>query len=494
MSADKFVNKVQQKMDELRLSPNPQVWVEVERRIREKKKRRVIIFWFLFGGLLLAGGSYFVFNQSGNKKEPITINHKPDPVSNKTNNTTINNNPEENKKDNDFLIKDETVKTRQEVVLTEKKETAKPERTETPKYKEQKAKIAKTKQPESFEQVIKRKNDITIAKPSSEIKSNTQTGIKPNDDPVVTKKSEIAKTDNSTLIEPPIEIKDIVKQTKEDIQKPVEEKNDKADTVAKNDLAVEQVAKESEKKKDSTRKHKWEIGINAALGGSRLTKGQLLDLGMNKSADALNIPNSGTGSPAVPVSYADSIILKGSYWHLGVSAKKQLGKKIFFSAGLNFATYTTKQRVGVFVDSVNPISNDLRSQTYGGFYRAGQSTTYKNRYYFIQLPLLLHWQLNKGEKLPITWDNGFLPSFLIGSNAVAYDKISRTFYKDKRLYNDVQLVYHTGFSAGLFKNRKHPLTAGIFYNYAFSRLQKISPPDYNYLGSFGIKMNWVIKN
>jgi hypothetical protein len=109
------------------------------------------------------------------------------------------------------------------------------------------------------------------------------------------------------------------------------------------------------------------------------------------------------------------------------------------------------------------------------------------------LPLLLHWQLNKGEKLPITWDNGFLPSFLIGSNALAYDKASRKFYKDKRLYNDVQLVYHSGLSAGLFKNSKHPLTAGVFYNYPFSRLQKISPPDYNYLGSFGIKMNWLIK-
>ncbi|TMI66178.1 MAG: hypothetical protein E6H07_09830 [Bacteroidetes bacterium] len=469
MSADKFVNKVQQKMDEVRFSPNPQVWVEVERRIREKKKRRVIIFWFLFGGLLLAGGGYFLFNQPNTKKDSITINHKP--VSAKTENTTLDTNPEENKKGNDFDVKNETEKSKQEVVSVEKEKTS-PESTEQPKQKEQKAQIAKTK-------------------PSTEIKNDGQAVTKTNNVPATTNEPQINKADDSGIIEPS---NDVVKQTKGDDQKPIGEKKDKIDTVVKNDLVVEQVANESKKKKDSTRKNKWEIGLNGALGSTKLTKGELLDIGGAKSADLFSAPNSSTNNPStMSTSHADSIPLKGGYWQLGVYAKRKIGKKTYFSTGLNIAAYTTKQMVGAYVDSVTVINNDLRSQTTDGFYRAGQSTVYKNRYYFIQVPLLILWQLNKGEKIPIVWENGFVPSFLIASDALVYDKSSKKFFKDKRMYNDFNLVYHTALGVSLFKDNKHPLNLGIFYNSHISMLQKTDPPNYNYLNSFGIKMNWVIK-
>jgi hypothetical protein len=492
MSADKFVNKVQQKMDELRLSPNPQVWVEVERRIREKKKRRVIIFWFLFGGLLLAGGGYFVFNQPGNKKESITINHKP--VSTKTENTTIDKSPEENKKNDVVVIKDETEKTKQEVVSVEKEKTAQPERTVQPKQKGQNKKTTKTKQPGNSDGVTRKQNDITVIKSSPDLKNDKQAAIKANDDAAISKQPEITKTDNSGIIELPVEIKDVaIEKPKEDLEKPTEEKNDKADTVAKNDLAVEEIAKESKRKNDSTRKNKWEIGLNGALGSTRLTKGHFLDIGGAKSADALSGPNTSTGPPGAPISYADSIPLKGGYWQFGVYAKRKIDKRIYFSTGLNIASYTTKQRVGEFVDSVRIINNTVRSQTSNGFYRAGQSSVFKNRYYYIQVPLLIQWQLNKGEKIPIAWENGFVPSFLISSNALSYDRNPPRFFKDKKLYNDFNLVYHTGLSARLFMENKHPLSIGVFYNYHISMLQKVSPPNYNYLSSFGIKMNWVIK-
>ena len=474
MSADKFGNKMQQKMDELRLSPNPQVWVEVERRIREKKKRRVIIFWFLFGGLLLAGGGYFLFNQPNNKKGSITINHNS--VSTKNENTTVDTNPEENKKDNAFVIKDETEKTKQEVVSVEKEKIPPPQRAEKPKQKEQKAEITKTK-------------------PSSETKNDGQAVTKTNNVPETTNQPQINKADDPGIIEPPIEENDVVKQTKGDDQKPVEEKKDKIDTAAKNYVVVEPVAKESKKKKDSTRKNKWELGLTGVLGSTKLTKGDFLDIGSGtKSADMFSGPTSGTGNPSTaPVSYADSIPLRGGYWQFGIYAKRKIGKKTYFSTGLNIAAYTTKQKVGAYVDSVNVINNALRSQTTDGFYRAGQSTVYKNRYYFFQVPLLIHWQLNKGEKVPIVWENGFVPSFLIASDALVYDKGSAKFFKDKRLYNDFNLVFHTALGVNLFKDNKHPLNLGIFYNSHISMLQKTDPPNYNYLNSFGIKMNWVIK-
>ena len=69
MSANNFENNIQQKLDELRLKPTEEVWLEVERRIREKKRRR-IIFWFLLPGLLvLGGGGWWVINQPNGKND-----------------------------------------------------------------------------------------------------------------------------------------------------------------------------------------------------------------------------------------------------------------------------------------------------------------------------------------------------------------------------------------------------------------------------------------
>jgi hypothetical protein len=53
-------------------------------------------------------------------------------------------------------------------------------------------------------------------------------------------------------------------------------------------------------------------------------------------------------------------------------------------------------------------------------------------------------------------------------------------------------LYHAAFEVKLFSRRNHPLTAGLFYDFHISRLQKVSPPDYNYLQSFGLKINYTI--
>ena len=174
--------------------------------------------------------------------------------------------------------------------------------------------------------------------------------------------------------------------------------------------------------------------------------------------------------------------------------KRKTGKKITYSVGLNLSYYSTKQVVGSFVDSVRSINNDLSSRTSGGFYRYGRFNSYRNKYYYIQAPLLLQWQINKGNKLPpLIWENGISPSFMFASKALVYDKQANLFFEDRRLYNKFSLIYHTAFDIKLFSRKDHPLTAGFFYDFHISRLQKVNPPDYNYLQSFGLKINYTIK-
>ena len=54
-----FEKDVQNKMDELRLTPSAAVWEKVDAEIKVEKKKRHGIFWFLLAGLLLAGGGWW---------------------------------------------------------------------------------------------------------------------------------------------------------------------------------------------------------------------------------------------------------------------------------------------------------------------------------------------------------------------------------------------------------------------------------------------------
>ena len=216
-----------------------------------------------------------------------------------------------------------------------------------------------------------------------------------------------------------------------------------------------------------------------------------------KSADQLfSSPSAGSGSGSGQFNNsvrADSVPLNGFAWQAGAFAKRKAGKKISYSVGLNLSYYSTNQVVGTFVDSIRTLNNDLRSLTSGGFYRYGSFNSYRNKYYYIQVPFLLQWQINKGEKLPpLILETGLSPFFMFASKALVYDKRENLFFRDKRVYNKFGLSYHTAFDIRLFSQKNHPITAGFFYDFHISRLQKVNPPDYNYLQSFGLKINYTI--
>jgi hypothetical protein len=488
MSGKNFENKVQQKMDELRLPPSPQVWEQVERRIREKKRRRVLVFWFLLAGLLLTGGVIVyrqmnsdlptqaaLENAAGNQENnsPEENNLKEDnslttqTQSEKKNTATLNKintagNPEEKK----VIVSDNIEKNKTAISVQGRKEirkTEKKNKENAQKIKTEQVSIAIAITPADPEK--KNKDDLTADKRTIEpAKEKQAEGIS-----VISGKTDLKK-----------DINDEVKMIEE--KKPEETKPE-----IKTDEPVA-------KKEDKAKKNKWEIGVNGGFGPARLTNGSITSFGDKSRADAFSASNSGTSANPAPVSLADSIPLKGVAWQLGIYAKRKLGKKTAISFGLNLSAYSTKQSIGAFFDSVFTINNDLRTQTSEGVYRAGSFSSFRNKYYYLMVPVLLHWQFNRGDKLPpLVWENGLAPSFLVTSKALVYDKSSNLFYKDKRVYNSFNLVYQTGLSARLFKDKKHPLKAGVYYSYHISMLQKVAPPDYNYLSSYGLKLNWVIK-
>jgi hypothetical protein len=109
------------------------------------------------------------------------------------------------------------------------------------------------------------------------------------------------------------------------------------------------------------------------------------------------------------------------------------------------------------------------------------------------VPILFHWQVNKGNKLPVIWKNGLSFGALVGSDAVIYSAASNVFYRDKQLLNKTMLAYQSGVYVKLFNRKANPLTVGALVNYHFSNLEKIETERRNHLASFGLQVGWIFK-
>jgi hypothetical protein len=65
---------------------------------------------------------------------------------------------------------------------------------------------------------------------------------------------------------------------------------------------------------------------------------------------------------------------------------------------------------------------------------------YTNRYHFVELPIGIDMQLNRGRKTPIYFELGAAPSYMIGSNALVYDTaFSGIYYKDRSVLQRFQV-------------------------------------------------------
>lgn len=512
MRANEFEKGVSEKMEEFRLQPSAPVWPEVERRIREQKRRRILFFWFSLAGIFLAGlGGWWIMDNnkqtvSGKTNQVATETTAGINTQEKKENKTeaVSNNPDAENLTATEKVTTETASTT--VTAIPSAGTAKPVPvTNTNKLNGNPAPaVSENKPGKSVKQSItypsnKKYASITAGnsgkskkagnKPSASIKETA------NPAPV----TGTAMVPKAAVVPAAVE-QPTVNKMNEGKSATADDVTTKtvipADTVNATAIVQQDPLPVSREKKKSVKKSKWQTGVQLGFGKSRLTSGGF-NIFSEKSYDAFQSGGSVSNNPGTgnvySLNYADSVPITGPAFQAGVFAKRKLGKRTAFSAGVNLSYYSGKQRVGVFVDSVRRI-NSFTTDTREGFYRAGSSSRFNNRYYYIQFPLLIHWQLNKGHKMPpVQWENGLAPTFMAGSQAVVYDRVSRLYFRDKSAYSSFGLIFQTGLTAEFGTKKNHPLSAGLFYKYHFTRLQKISPPEFNYLSSYGIQLRWLIK-
>jgi len=143
-----------------------------------------------------------------------------------------------------------------------------------------------------------------------------------------------------------------------------------------------------------------------------------------------------------------------SYW-AGVFAEKPLSARWSVDLGLNLHYYSTRLYATQVANNYAPTAATLLTAsaiTYTTSNTApasGGEQSYTNRYYYLELPVAAQWQVNQSRKVPIFWRGGVVLSYLMASDALYYDDLSGSYYRDNSVARKVQASVASGLMVGL---------------------------------------------
>lgn len=207
-------------------------------------------------------------------------------------------------------------------------------------------------------------------------------------------------------------------------------------------------------------KRPWEAGFAGGIGVSSLNQA-LLKRSAIAASDNRNSTAAITGQPQT---YISKIQPDLAFW-AGIVMQKPLSNRLSFSTGLNLRYYSTRLRTGDKVDLTGqslslPTSSynytALSAITYAAapptsypYYAAGDKQVFINRYYFLEIPGSVEWQITPNRRLPVFWEAGFSLSYLMGSNALYYNNKAGVYYKDGDVTNKFQFNLSTALLFGI---------------------------------------------
>ena len=540
MSDQEFEKQVQQKMEELRLRPSDTVWMEVEKNIRQDKRRRGF-FWLwtplLFICLSTSGFILYHYVYSSNQTNKLaqtvpvsSANTNHNPSNNITQSTTVtpevNNTqqtePQSNSNEEPAAAVTPHNNTSSSVTAPEKINSQKdeaPVNNITVLQHTTQKRINHTKARRGSVENIPAENNVS-AYSTVNIETPRQTTVQPDNAEMV--QNDLAATIPAT-----------VKEGNENIatDKTIADSLNKKpfvftfpNTSANNNNTPSPLP--IQRKRSSP----WHWGIETDAGLSRIAQYKLFQLkgllgqeqykaeDVSGSRGQTNTTTPGSsytilGNNAVAVQNAAPIQPDFSF-SAGLFAEWSASKRFRISAGLQYVYLSMHTDIGPKVNSPALVNQGTSSAkvvpeyykgagTYDSFAPIGfNSSGYRNepvtqlyryRFQFIELPVMMHWQINKGLRLPPIMLNGGLSiSQMISANALHYEGTKGIYYKDDDLFNKTQFNFMTGLSVGLLQRTKHPMWIGPDLRYALSPLVKKEVSKGQYLWSAGITIKVLL--
>ena len=447
MQNNEFEKRVQQKMEELKLTPTDAVWEKVAAGLPvEKKPRRWVIFFLLFG--LLAVSSLVWFNnfdtRDKNSFQTAAVSKNKD-----FKNTIAQ---EEEKKDKSAIADTTSVA---HAALRNTKDNAG---------------VNKKNISTRFVSIKNKNRNKFFGKSTTEIETAAHSLLKTNTAAKLKIKISLPVFDEEEKLEAvPVHIKasgksitdNNIDTTKASADIPVVENQNKTDSspfvINKNDTAAIVAASKAGKKKNI---HLWKYGIIVASGIAGV-KDNLFSSGP-VFADA--IANVNNPSPAVPILPAPNNPSKGVALSTGFYLQKNLNRSWSFISGLNYWYQYNTISVGSRIDSAASFNFSTKNISTNNFYKIGNGISYKNKFQLIEIPLIFQYRDTK--KSALFAEAGPTLGYTIHSNALVYSGSNAAYFTSKKLFNKLIISFSIGAGINLGAKTNFPISIGYQFKYS----------------------------
>lgn len=454
MQEHNFEKQVQQKMDELSITPSAPVWQKVEEEIRKKKDRRRIAFWLMPLLLICGGLSWWVL-------------HSPDrttTASTQTGQPASEQNNYQTPATADTLEKAERTVSISETTDSEFLVTQLPTAsTEQPGNKAQDFNTTHSNPMRAHVPTLLAKNESRQAETLNNAAHPDEGKEAQSASPAALKRPAEHLSDSFETQEPAFATSD--HSVKEDI-KLLESKENAPDSLS--------VAKG---KTQESHEEKWQWDIHASAGISSVKRGLFYSNTM--SLDYFQAPAAGGVTPP------PSQVRKGMEYSFGIALKRKISERMSVTGGMQYHLFSTRMATGAQINRDTVINNNSSYRDLSSYYQTGRQRDYTNNYHFVELPVGIEYQPIRS--LPLRLHTGLIVGRLVNTNALVYDRWNNIYYKDNSVLNKTQWQVFGNLNYRIFKTGRGSVHAGPYLQYGFRGLEKVDQGKKYHLFSAGLR-------
>lgn len=476
-----FEKQVQQKMEELSLTPSAPVWQKVEEQIRKKKDRRRLIFWLL--PLLLAGGSaWWLLSGTSDRVSPAAAvnmaKQQPAPDAAAPASETAGAPP----------------------VQKEERKGSTPEENTTLSNTPQNNYLSpQAEQPKlTASSIITRRLAIAREKERPAISTEPAASADLEAIAATERESGVNKTEAMAIVQ-----ETAISEEKEQVPVPADSASahetgapavsaepttpQKPINAGAMPAAVDSASLVQATAPQQLNIKNWQWTVHADAGVTSVLS-RLFELPTTRTYDAFNRPGQLTSGNFF--AYYPSPQEEGPAFSAGITAKRRMSNRLKLTAGLQYNYYSTQMAVGqeknAMAASTVPYARQAAAAAAApaNSYLPGIQNDYTNRYHFLQLPIGIEYQVLKN--IPLQVHGGLAVAHLIKTNALTYDYRTQSYYQNSSAYKSTQWHLFSNITYTLWKGKTKKLDAGPFVQYSLTELQKTAT-DKNRLFSTGLR-------
>ena len=468
-----FEKDIAQRMQDFSITPQPEIWQQVEAALPpEKKRRRAAIWWWLLPlAVLLGGGIWLILNE---QPTGVSKGKKETQQTTSTTNKTAKETKEQSRGDSNI----NTVS----VLPIQKKEKANKPLQKTDSTFSIKESISNDKQQAAIQHSVSkarqkkltRKADKSIGQ--AEIIS-TNSFIVQNGSRTANQKADPASDDIEKGLQTPAGNVSVVKSeaTYSSLVKDtlpaslvqlkialdsIDSTRNTADTTTKALQINTAVAKHVSNKKN---RPIWMLEVGIGQSWQR----EPGEGGGQYARDALNAANPSNPTGSVPsISIPAFTPPKASYtFSLGIARKQAISRHWNWQIALHYQLLSTTQHYGSTHNSVN---NNYSTADAALIYTPGDTSVYHNYAHQVQVVPRIEYIINPASRVPVSINTGFALAYNVGGNQLLQDDRNHNYIRSSAYTTKWLSAIEIG--TGFMIHKK--VYAGITYQHGLSNVAR----------------------